>query len=159
MWIGYVVWGVWNMINDPVLGALSDRKRCKGKWGKRKYFMIISIIPLALMMIFLFTVPRGDQTIEFAYFLIVIFVFEFFYTLFDVNVNAVFPEMFPTEKERTETNIFIKGFTVLGIIFASLPMILLKPLVPGPSPTPAELTAIQGHSITYYRCRRNPVFT
>ncbi len=148
MWIGYVVWGLWNMINDPVLGALSDRKRCKSKWGKRRYFMIISIIPLALMMIFLFTVPRGDETIEFVYFLVVIFVFEFFYTLFDVNVNAVFPEMFPTEDQRAETNIFVKGFTVLGIIFASLPMILLKPLVPGPSPTPTELTQIQGNYIT-----------
>lgn len=148
MWIGYVIWGVWNMINDPMLGALSDRKRVKGKWGKRRYFMIISIIPLSLMMIFLFTVPRGDEIIEFTYFLIVIFIFEFFYTIFDVNVNAVFPEMFPTEEQRAETNIFIKGFTVLGIIFASLPMILLKPLVPGPSPTPVELTQIQGNYIT-----------
>jgi GPH family glycoside/pentoside/hexuronide:cation symporter len=135
------------MLNDPMLGALSDRTRCKKKWGKRKYFMIISIVPLALMMILLFTVPRGDEFVEFFYFLVVIFVFEFFYTLFDVNVNAVFPEMFPTEKQRAETNVFVKGFTVLGIIFASLPMILLQPLVPGPSPTPVELAEIQGNYI------------
>ena len=148
MWIGYVAWGVWNMINDPMLGALSDRTRCKEKWGKRKFFMLISIVPLAVMMILLFTVPRGDELIEFAYFLIVIFVFEFFYTLFDVNVNAVFPEMFPTESQRAETNVFVKGLTVLGIIFASLPMILLQPLVPGESPTPQELAAIQNNYIT-----------
>ena len=147
MWIGYVIWGVWNMINDPMLGALSDKTRCKGKWGKRKFYMIISIVPLALMMIFLFTVPPGDEFVKFFYFLLVIFVFEFFYTLFDVNVNAVFPEMFPTEEQRTETNVFVKAFTVLGIIFASLPMILLQPLVPDDTPTPTELAEIQGNYI------------
>jgi Na+/melibiose symporter-like transporter len=148
MWIGYVAWGVWNMVNDPMLGALSDRTKCKKRWGKRKFFMLIAIVPLALMMVFLFTVPPGDDFIKFIYFLIVIFVFELFYTLFDVNVNALFPEMFPTENQRTQTNVWIKGLTVLGIIFASLPMILLQPLVPGESPTPAELTLIQGNYIT-----------
>lgn len=147
MWIGYVAWGVWNMLNDPMLGALSDRTKCKKRWGKRKFFMLIAIVPLALMMVFLFTVPPGDELIKFIYFLIVIFVFELFYTLFDVNVNALFPEMFPTENQRTQTNVWIKGLTVLGIIFASLPMILLQPLVPGPSPTPTELELIQGNYI------------
>lgn len=147
MWIGFVAWGVWNMINDPMLGALSDRTRCKARWGKRKFFLLISIGPLALMMILLFTVPPGSEVIKFVYFIAVIFVFEFFYTLFDVNVNAIFPEMFPTEDQRTATNVFVKGLTVLGIIFASLPMILLQPLVPGESPTPEELAAIQENYI------------
>jgi GPH family glycoside/pentoside/hexuronide:cation symporter len=67
--------------------------------------------------------------------------------LYSVNVNALFPEMFPTEDQRTSTNVFIKGLTVLGIIFASLPLVLLQPLVPLPTSTPAEIASISGNYI------------
>ncbi|MFX1326437.1 MAG: MFS transporter [Promethearchaeota archaeon] len=102
MLTAYILWGIWNAVNDPILGALSERTKHRGKWGKRKFYLLISIIPLCIMMILLFFVPFNttDKIAEFTYFLITIIVFEFFYTLFDVNVNAVFPEMFPTEKKE-----------------------------------------------------------
>ena len=128
MWIGFVLWGIWNMVNDPILGALSERTKQKGKLGKRKFYLIISFIPLSLMMVFLYTVPIN---FEFLYFIIIIFTFEFFYTMFSVNTNAVFPEMFPTEKQRGEVNVFIKAFTMIAVILASLvPTFVIDPLVP-----------------------------
>jgi GPH family glycoside/pentoside/hexuronide:cation symporter len=133
MILGYVLWGVWNAFNDPILGALSERTKHRGKWGKRKYYLIISIIPLCLSMIFLFFVPfdTGAKLAEFFYFLFIIIIFEFFYTLFDVNVNAMFPEMFPTEKKRAATNLFIKIFTILALILSALvPAIFISDYVP-----------------------------
>jgi GPH family glycoside/pentoside/hexuronide:cation symporter len=128
MWMAFVAWGIWNALNDPFLGALSDRTKQKGKLGKRKFYLIISFIPLSLMMIFLFTVP---PQIEFIYFVVIIFLFEFIYTVFDVNVNAIFPEMFPTEQERATTNMFIKGLTLIAVILASVvPTLIISPLVP-----------------------------
>ena len=128
MWIGFILWGLWNMVNDPLLGALSERTKHKGKWGKRKFYLLISFIPLALMMVLLFTVPVNY---EFVYFIFIIFTFEFFYTMFSVNTNAVFPEMFPTEQERGGVNMFIKAFTMIAVILASLiPTIIISPLVP-----------------------------
>ncbi|MBD3194517.1 MAG: MFS transporter [Candidatus Lokiarchaeota archaeon] len=123
VWIGFIIWSIWNMINDPVLGALSDRTKQRGKLGKRRFFMIISIVPLSLSMFFLFYVPFTTTTkiLEFAYFLTVIIVFEFFYTLFDVNINAIFPEQFTTESKRAQTNIPIKAFTVVAVILAAVP--------------------------------------
>jgi GPH family glycoside/pentoside/hexuronide:cation symporter len=130
MWVGFVLWGIWNMVNDPLLGALSEKTKHKGKFGKRKFYLIISFIPLALMMIFLYTVPPN---FEFLYFIFIIFTFEFFYTMFSVNTNAVFPEMFPTERKRGEVNVFIKAFTMLAVILASLvPTFVIDPLVPDP---------------------------
>jgi GPH family glycoside/pentoside/hexuronide:cation symporter len=143
MVIAYVLWGIWNAINDPLLGALSERTKHKGKWGKRKFFLLISIIPLCLTMVLLFFVPfsTGDKIAEFFYFLIIITVFEFFYTLFDVNVNALFPEMFPTEKKRASTNLFIKGMTVVALILSALlPAIIVSDYVPD---TPGEIALIQ----------------
>ncbi len=146
--IGFIAWSLWNSINDPLLGGLSERTKHKGKLGKRKFYMVLTIIPLSLMMIFLFTVPvaTSAKTIEFIYFIFIIMLFEFFYTLWDVNVNAVFPEMFPTEEERAKTNIFVKAFTVVAIILASLPSIILSPLAPETG-TPEELAMIKTNYI------------
>jgi len=138
VWIGFFIWSIWNMFNDPILGALSERTRQKGKLGKRRFFLIISIFPLAISMFFLFYVPFNTTTKipEFIYFLIVIILFEFFYTLFDVNVNAVFPEQFTTESKRAQTNVFVKGLTVFGIILASIPTL-------GPQSPKGSVTATQ----------------
>jgi len=145
MWLAFVAWGVWNAINDPMLGALSDRTKQRGKYGKRKFYLLISVFPLCLMMIFLFTVPTQ---IEFIYFVFIIFLFEFFYTLFDVNVNAIFPEQFPNEKERASVNIYIKTFTLFAVIIASVvPTLIISPMVPLTN-SPAEIARIKLMYIT-----------
>jgi len=133
MIITYVLWGIWNAVNDPMLGALSERTKNRGKWGKRKFYLLISIIPLCIMVVLMFYVPftTGDKMLEFIYFLVTIVIFEFFYTMFDVNVNAIFPEMFPDVKKRASANLFIKGLTVVALILSSLiPMIFITDLVP-----------------------------
>jgi GPH family glycoside/pentoside/hexuronide:cation symporter len=122
-----------------MLGALSDRKKY-GKFGKRRFFITIGLIPLALMMIFLFTVPLD---IKFAYFIIIIMVFEFVYTLFDVNVKALFPEMWPNEEERASANLILRGLTVVAILIAMvLPTIIITPLVPLKTSTAEEIARI-----------------
>ena len=133
MIITYVLWGIWNAINDPMLGALSERTKHREKWGKRKFYLLISIIPLCVTVVLMFYVPftSSDKMLEFIYFLSTIVIFEFFYTMFDVNVNALFPEMFPNVKQRATTNLFIKGLTVVALILSSLiPMIFITDLVP-----------------------------
>ncbi len=129
----YVIWGIWNAVNDPVLGAISERTKHRGKWGKRKLYLLISIVPLCLMVVLMFYVPfsTSDKTLEFVYFLLTIIIFEFFYTMFDVNVNALFPEMFPNMKQRAATNLIIKALTVVALILSSLiPMIFISDYVP-----------------------------
>ena len=139
MIITYVLWGIWNAVNDPMLGALSERTKHRGKWGKRKFYLLLSIIPLCVTVVLMFYVPfnTSDKTLEFIYFLSTIVIFEFFYTMFDVNVNALFPEMFPTEKQRAAANLFIKGLTVVALILSSLiPMIIISDYVPEPAAIP-----------------------
>ncbi len=157
MWIGFTLWGIWNMINDPLLGALSEKTKQKGKLGKRKFYLIISFIPLALIMIFLFVIAARNPlssskfTFHFWYFMFIIFTFEFFYTMFSVNTNAVFPEMFPTENQRGAVNQFIKAFTMIAVILASvIPTFIVSPnLVPkidpnvDPTGYSAEVASIQ----------------
>jgi GPH family glycoside/pentoside/hexuronide:cation symporter len=144
MWIGFVLWGIWNMVNDPLLGALSEKTKYKGKLGKRKFYLIISFVPLSLLMVFLFTPP---PSFKFWYFIFIIFTFEFFYTMFSVNTNAIFPEMYPTEKQRGEVNVFVKIFIMIAVILASLiPTFIIDPLVPNTEDAiPDTLEAAQIH--------------
>jgi len=131
MWIGYTIWGIWNAFNDPLMGYFSDKKKY-GKFGKRKFFIMIAFIPLCLMMIFLFTSPLEPIGImwRFIYFLFIMMLFELIYTAFDVNVKALFPEMWPTEAERSKTNIFLRILTIVAILAAFLIPTIIPPINP-----------------------------
>jgi len=147
MAIGYTIWGIWNACNDPFLGYLSDKKSF-GRFGKRKFFIVISFVPLCLMMIFLFTSPLElvSEIVRFLYFLGIIMLFEFIYTLFDVNVKALFPEMWPNEKERTKTNIWLRILTLIGILAAFLIPTIIPPI--NPDYNQAQLNP-EGARLTY----------
>jgi len=110
------------MFNDPLLGYFSDRTHTK--YGRRRPWIMVAFIPLSILMIFLFTPPLpigiANQIGNFVYFLIIIIVFEFFYTMYSLNVTSMFPEVFLSEKERTQANNIRAVYTILGLIIAFL---------------------------------------
>lgn len=116
--IGFVIWSIWNAANDPLLGMLSDRTH--SRWGRRIPWIMASTIPLGLIMIFLFTPPVvigiTDEMSNFVYFIIVIIVFELFYTMFDINATSLFPEIFIAKEERAKVNSVRQIFVVIGLI-------------------------------------------
>ena len=118
--IGFIIWSVWNAFNDPILGYFSDRTHTK--WGRRRPWIMISFIPLSIIMFLLFTPPLpigiSNQIGNFVYFLIIIIIFEFFYTMYGLNVTSLFPEIFLSKKERTQANNIRAVYTILGLIVA-----------------------------------------
>ncbi len=122
LWIsgGFIIWSLWNSINDPLIGYLSDRT--KTKWGRRIPWMAGATIPLAVVMILLFTPPIGlDLTIiNFVYFMIILIVFDTVYTAFNLNYNAIFSEMYVTMEARSSTGKVRISFVMIALIFAFL---------------------------------------
>jgi len=115
-WItgGFIVWSLWNSINDPLLGWLSDRT--KSKLGRRIPWMIIGTIPLAAVMILMFTPPlSSSNTVKFLYFLLMLFLFDFSYTCFNINYNSMFSEMFISVKERSKVGQLRIVFAIIGV--------------------------------------------
>jgi len=116
--LGFIIWAIWNAFNDPMLGAISDRSNFK--MGRRKPFIIIGIIPLLVINILLFTAPRGSDLLAFLYFLIIIVIWELFYTMYSLNQTSLFPEMFRDLDQRSKANNSIQFFQVISLLIAFL---------------------------------------
>ena len=118
--IGFAIWSVWNAFNDPLLGNLSDRTHTK--WGRRIPWLMVSIVPLGIIMILLFTPPLffgiSGEIPNFIYFLIIIIVFEFFYTMFSINQTSLFPEQFIDRDARAKVNNIKQILIVVALVFA-----------------------------------------
>ncbi len=117
---GFIIWALWNSFNDFIIGYLSDRTHTR--WGRRKVYIMIALVPLALLVFLLFTPPLSlgisGEIANFIYFLIIIMAFELFFTMYDVNFTALFPELFLTVEERTKANNVRQAFAIVGLIMA-----------------------------------------
>ncbi|MFO7835534.1 MAG: MFS transporter [Candidatus Thorarchaeota archaeon] len=125
--LGFVVWSVWNAINDPLSGLISDRTNTR--WGRRVPFIVAGAIPLSLLMYFMWTPPVGSTVWSFAYFLIAICLFDGIYTVYALNLTALFPEMYLNKEERASANNIRQIFTIVGLIVAFIvPTLLISDL-------------------------------
>ncbi len=127
--IGFIIWSVWNSLNDPLLGYISDRTHTK--WGRRIPYFALGLIPLSIIMVLLWTPPvyLFDPVANFIYFIIIIMVFEGIYTMFSLAHTSMFPEIFLTEKARIKANSIKQMFSVLGLIVAFiLPTLMISDL-------------------------------
>ncbi|TFF96571.1 MAG: MFS transporter [Promethearchaeota archaeon] len=123
--IGYIIWSIWNSINDPLLGALSDRTNTK--WGRRTPYIMVSVIPLCIIMVLLWTPPLDSEMNSFLYFIIVIILFDFTYTMYDLNYASLFPEMFQDLENRAKANSVKQLFTIFGLLFTFILPTLIIP--------------------------------
>ena len=140
LWIsvGFIIWSIWNSFNDTFIGYLSDRTHTK--WGRRFPWIMFSLFPIAIILILLFTPPItigiSNEVVNFIYFLVIIIVFELFFTMYDINFTALYPEIFITVEERTKGNNVRQLFAIFGLIAAFiLPGVFISSYT---SPQPGE---------------------
>ncbi|MHA1111282.1 MAG: MFS transporter [Promethearchaeota archaeon] len=143
--LGFIIFAVWDSINDPLMGPISDRT--KSKYGRRRFWILLITIPFALVNFFLFFFPgihTQPEWVKITYFLGIIMLYDLFYTIFSTNQLALFPEMFKTERERSRANMWKNIMTVVGVLVGFvLPTIFIKNLAPtiAEGATPAEEAA------------------
>lgn len=151
IWImgGFIIWSIWNAFNDPLLGLISDKT--KVKMGRRKFWVLVATIPLCIIMFLLWTPPAlfgvltmrsggsvafitGD-IINWLYFLIIIMLFDTFYTMFSLSTTAAFPEMYMEQSDRNFASLVRRVLTIVGLIIA----VLLPVIIIGNTKNPAAL--------------------
>jgi glycoside/pentoside/hexuronide:cation symporter, GPH family len=112
----WTVYGIWNMINDPLMGQVTDRTR--SKMGRRIPYLYFGAIPLGLSFFFLWTPLKQSPTILAAYFFMVLFIFDTLYSLTIIAYNALFPEVARTLTERISLSTIREILAVFGLLTA-----------------------------------------
>ncbi|MBE0669986.1 MAG: MFS transporter [Anaerolineales bacterium] len=94
------IYGLWNAINDPLMGQLSDKTR--SRFGRRVPYVAFGAIPLGLSFFFLWTPPTQSPWVLAAYFLMILFIFDTLYSLTIIAYNSLFTEVAPTPRDRID---------------------------------------------------------
>ncbi len=119
---GFIIFALWNMFNDPLIGYLTNRPfKFTKKWGRRFPWVIIGGIPYIFCYMLIFMPPAINPTegawILFAWFVFTTCLFDTFASLYWVNFAAIFPEKFRSlEERRTGTGLQ----TIVGILGIAL---------------------------------------
>jgi GPH family glycoside/pentoside/hexuronide:cation symporter len=120
----WFIYGLWNAINDPLMGQLSDNTR--SRFGRRIPYIAFATLPMVVFFILMWTPPRQvDTWLLVAYFILTVFIFDTLWTLVVIAWTALFPEMLPDLRERAAVSGWRQVFSILGLILA----LALTPIV------------------------------
>jgi len=96
---------IWDAINDPLFGWLSDRTT--SRFGKRRVYMIFGALPLAITIMLLWFVPRGLPDVwVFAWIAVTFLLFDTAWTLTNVPYYALTAELTDDYDERASLTAF-----------------------------------------------------
>jgi GPH family glycoside/pentoside/hexuronide:cation symporter len=106
---------VWDAINDPIIGILSDRLRTR--WGRRRPFLLWFAIPFGLSFVILWSAPNWDnQAALMAYVTLAFMLADTLQTLISVPFLSLTPELTPDYDERTTLTSFRSFFQLVGAL-------------------------------------------
>ena len=96
---------IWDAVNDPLFGWLSDRTT--SRFGKRRVYMIFGALPLAVTIMLLWFVPRGLPDVwVFAWIAVTFLLFDTAWTLTNVPYYALTAELTDDYDERASLTAF-----------------------------------------------------
>jgi len=96
---------IWDAVNDPLFGWLSDRTT--SRFGKRRVYMIFGALPLAVTIALLWFVPRGlSDTWVFLWIAFTFILFDTMWTLTNVPYYALTAELTDDYDERASLTAF-----------------------------------------------------
>jgi GPH family glycoside/pentoside/hexuronide:cation symporter len=113
---------IWDAINDPMVGVLSDRT--KHPSGRRLPWMLYGAIPFGITFFLQWIVPHfsNNKTANswslFWYYVIIAILFNTFYTVVNLPYTALTPELTQDYNERTSLNSFRFSFSIGGSILS-----------------------------------------
>ncbi len=108
---------IWDAVNDPLVGMLSDRTRTR--WGRRRPWLLFAAIPFGLFFFLQWIVPPFSGAGKFWYYLLVAVLLDTGYTAVNVPYAALTPELTHDYDERTSLSSFRFSFSILGGVFAA----------------------------------------
>ena len=125
----FIIWNVWDFINDPLMGALMDKSFAKNKNPKGKFrpWLLRSAPLVCITFIVMWTVPQFFTGIGLLCCLFVLkILYETSYTMFNIPMGSLLSAMSNNDEERAALS------SARGIgsgIGNMLPMVIVPALV------------------------------
>ena len=112
---GALVGIVWDAVNDPIIGILSDHLH--SRWGRRRPFLLWFAIPFGLSFVILWSAPNwANQTALLIYVTLSFMLADTLQTLVGVPFLSLTPELTPDYDERTTLTSFRSFFQLAGAL-------------------------------------------
>ena len=120
----YIFWAfmffaIWNAINDPLFGWLSDKT--KTKWGRRIPYLAVFTPIMTISFIFIWLSPTKGEIGElgvFFYMLILICIYDTAYTAALLVWTALGQELSMDHRERASIQVYSLALGVIGTLMA-----------------------------------------
>jgi GPH family glycoside/pentoside/hexuronide:cation symporter len=109
---------IWDSVNDPVVGWLTDRTT--SRFGRRRPWLLFGAVPFGLFFFLQWVVPPVGPTALFIYYLIVALLFDTAFTIVNVPYAALTPELTRDYDERTSLNSYRFAFSIGGSLIAGV---------------------------------------
>lgn len=116
-----IIYSLWNALNDPIIGYVTNKKApFSKKLGRRFPWIIIGLIFSSLTFFLIFAVPlhwdaKQNPLPVFLWMVFTICLYDGAYSLWEVNYQSIYPDKFREQQERASTAAIGTGIGVLGI--------------------------------------------
>lgn len=120
------IYAVWNAINDPLFGFITDNTR--SKHGRRIPYMRFTAPFLALTFVLVWFAPAGAGEIaQFWWMLVTMLLYDTCYTIIGLVYSALLPEVTESDAERNGLQISASLFGMVGMILGFLIPDMVRP--------------------------------
>lgn len=123
--IAIFLYAVWNMINDPLVGYISDRNSKMLKYGRRFPLITTGILLIGVAYLLIFLVPGQNKWLILFWLVISSCLFDFLFSIWTTNYLSLMSVKF-NAYTRKRVTVFNSIFCIFGLTLGMiLPALLL----------------------------------
>jgi len=139
--IASAIYGVWNALNDPIFGYITDSTRFKN--GRRIPYMRFTAPFLALSFVLVWLAPKGaGQNVLFFWMLGAMIFYDGAYTIIGLVYSALLPEVTESDSERNGLQISSALFGLLGMLLGFIIPDMVRPKGGATSILPLQISMV-----------------
>ena len=128
MTLAIIIYTIWDMLNDPLAGHLTDKNyRFTRKWGRRFPWIIVSSIAMFFAFILFFMPPDPQVYVwaTFFWFLLMFMAFDGLLSLATVAYQSLLPNKYRATEERLKVSGLTEAISAVGLVLS----FILPPMI------------------------------